>query len=874
LGLPGVGKRSLLERLKGKDPFDQTEQAPQPSPNSSQAVVPYQPPPGFQMADRVEIKVIASQDVILRSTSDSRIDFVVILINPKEDPKLSLQHISQVISDLLEAYQQLQQQSAQNTATFALRICFLINFRDIHNSKKKGGFQEGELQQSVVEMLQQRAQYVPNPEQVLLQFGTISLYNCYGLSILHHFLYVSYLRLKRREIELQLALIDEQTSKAQEVPRIKYKEFLKLANQTEAEAASHAQDHQHHHHRDGMKGPDHHRSPKEESEHQGMANGDDFPVDYGQRRTTVISDQVQGPHLNEQVSTPAPENVKDALEAFLASDDEEEGQGAKTEGPPSTYGDDDDDDYFYNENGERISTGNRDKATPSMVTKKQEKHAPEQQASVSTPGSSLHSKSETMVVSPSDLSNEDTIKVDAGPMNHEDKAATSKEIGGMHDESETYLEDLEKASCGPQTPGEPSGDTTTMRVGHHPTIVAEEKAAGPEKAGDASTHEIPEEPTVGSLDHEMSAKGATVLSRYHVDKIENGEKSGYDNDDIPRSQPVQSVTSNDDSEVASDEALNSEMTTRTQLKIEQAKHAIDRDPRDEPKPDDSNEDDVDSVSTQEQDGEPEENGRLRTDASDTAIPSVRAAFKDGNYDNGFFAEETEACHTETDNASVEAVEDPTLNRDSDDEEEFFIDETEGVLSSEAARAAISKESDDEGGESDDEFFVGARDSNEKEPAAAEDEEKVAKAGVEEHEDPASDEPLARHSDLRDQKPKNDDEELAEQQPASAVKGQQREATNTVSSERLQEPPAQTQPSGLSSAAQAAIAAARKEAELMLLQSNIDHVGPPKPSKKEKKKQKEAKKAAKAEKKDKKKGKKEKRVAETTESTDQLPVVTA
>ena len=125
LGLTGSGKRTLLQRLEGKDPFavastDGSNNEQHDDEDSPRGItVPYQPPQNATVWDRIQLHVE------LKPNKDVAADFSVILINPRHDAKSLQPYISRLVSMLIQ----------QRDRNKPLCLCFLLNFRDLQGDR-------------------------------------------------------------------------------------------------------------------------------------------------------------------------------------------------------------------------------------------------------------------------------------------------------------------------------------------------------------------------------------------------------------------------------------------------------------------------------------------------------------------------------------------------------------------------------------------------------------------------------------------------------------------------------------------------------------------------------------------------------------------
>ncbi|CAB9504405.1 expressed unknown protein [Seminavis robusta] len=825
LGLPKVGKRTLLERLKGRDPFDNDElQKPQQSPeqNSTRAIIPYQAPDGFSLMERVQVKVEATQE--LYQNMENRLDFVIVLVNPKEDPRQVQIHIAKIISDLIQVQKMAIEQQQCDPSTLALRMCFLVNFRDVHNSKKKGGIQEGEIQQLIIALLQQSAEQILNPQQVLIQFGTISLYNCYGLSTLHQFLFDTFMHIKRKELEFQLTLVDEQLAKSREVPRVKYKDFLKMVNQAEDYSE------------DPQPPPPSYKGPKppKASRHKpqlqqlaanGVANGAGPMVnlegaasstdDSAGRRRNILNVQEQAPPSTIDQVAPTPGNTRDALEAFLASDDEDEPAATKATIKSQTSRDDsDDDDFFYDEE----ALQDLDKSTQEEETQ-------------SPPNTNSRGSYRREQAKPEVIKEEDEDEVSSTG------SQASKAEPGIQDEHESEHEetravDNENTQAAAVTPDQGRSEETVNGDS--------EKGATAEPKVEGGDHDSFGDPCEGDDDTKGEPNGG--------DQVPDGVPGGHG--DQPSSRETEEDDDNSAEHDGTAEPPNAQNAEADSIEAKEGGSA-----EKIPETTATEEPEADTGQARKSDDADEPPNRGEGEAD---TPKAATTFDED--DDDFFVDDTEVKQSEVDQAASVGSINPLPDNAGNDDEEFFVSEADdGDYAAPVAPkpvAASQNDSDDE------EFFIGSDDNQkDQEPKAendrAPDVEKEAGDEVQSSSQTPKGEVSEEANDVSQAAPPVED---PVEQAAPPV-----EDKDTGSDIGTETNATAAQGSTLSAAAHAAIVAAQKEAELMLLQSQT--VKPSKGEKKEKKKKKEAKKHAKAEKKEKKKEKKAKRVASEVEAND-------
>ena len=407
-----TGKHSLLQRLEGKDPFAKGEKKADNDGSGqkkkSEILIPYKPPPKTRLPDRILLHIqssLPSSDVQERPTN-----FVVILINPLRDWEDIKTYTLQIIVHLLAVWgyrpneqQQQQQREPRNNEEIKsdddlpqkhpICICFLFNFRDAveEHTIRSPDIKLPQLSEfkNLVQVIFDKI--IPRNIQernCVLSFGSTSMRNCYGLNILHHFIYRCYLLRKKIDLERQLYAINEAQRRAPllEPTIASYKEFLNIVESpsnddeepvmestAKVEGSENTQNLP-----DKRKGktkksatpdsaplPRPEREPKETSSAQIRSRQAETkePVRLSQRGPNGSTRRVYGAKEPVRVGM-------DALEAFLASDDEEEDQKrmskkekkkkkkrnreqSKKQALMQTSSDDDDDDFFFDESGQR-----------------------------------------------------------------------------------------------------------------------------------------------------------------------------------------------------------------------------------------------------------------------------------------------------------------------------------------------------------------------------------------------------------------------------------------------------------------------------------------------------------------------------------------
>ncbi len=365
MGGPKTGKRTLLSRLKGVDPFARKEKtnsnkAEETEEENPSITIQYKPPSESPTWDRIKLRIRYANSIDESTTAsekkensaDSQIDFVVLLISPKNSRDTTQSYLEGILTKYLDrlGYHKSVESNDENeereteTETDALAlapfcIAILFNFRDLEEGQieeKDAPASRANLRRLVDDTLLSRN---VNERKVVVELLETSLLNCYGLDGLHRFIYRTYLQRCQTDIERQLALVRNQIQltedktlpktgdKAVEVKAMSYDEFLKE------------------------------NAPKEEVAPPPQRQSKESAVD-DRRKEEPVPRRTFGPKQTQTLRM-----GKDALEAFLASSsDEEETKQPASRRPrfPNANGyassssdDDSDDDFFYDESGNR-----------------------------------------------------------------------------------------------------------------------------------------------------------------------------------------------------------------------------------------------------------------------------------------------------------------------------------------------------------------------------------------------------------------------------------------------------------------------------------------------------------------------------------------
>jgi len=357
LGLTGSGKRTLLQRLEGKDPFVDVDGSNNSNEDPPRDItVPYQPPPNTTVWDRIQLHVE------LKPNEEVPADFCVVLVNPRHDARSLRPYIAKLVSMLVKQTAGTQR---------PLCLCFLLNFRDLQGDRYTR-IQCQDVEKWANEILQQQNV----TERVILQCGTTSLKNCYGLSSLHHFIYRSYLIHKQVELEQRLSAVKTHLNKAEEVPSTEYAAFLQVLKQTAKVEATEVSSKKKavnigarsEEPADDAKEDVANREVRERDRRKSKTEGKE-PVeatDRQQQPRRSRNQQQKGTAESSRSILPKTyADPKQTLDAFFADDDDDEedvvtpvtSHHARDKQHMSDNDDDDDDDFFYDEGGHRHQHG-------------------------------------------------------------------------------------------------------------------------------------------------------------------------------------------------------------------------------------------------------------------------------------------------------------------------------------------------------------------------------------------------------------------------------------------------------------------------------------------------------------------------------------
>lgn len=349
MGGPKVGKHTLLQRLTGKDPF--APDAPDTPPSS--VTTPYNAPAHEQTWDRILLDVTTSS-----VSFDDKVDFCVILLSPRHDMENTRAYVLNVLTQYLRlmgypnSKNDLQQSTSSSESLRPICVSILFNFEDLQRPFPRT---------EIIELVQEILAVVPS-KLVELQFQPTCMLNCYGLNVLHHFIFRAYLQQKRYTLEQQLQQVSTQQTSTRPPRPVDYPHFVKLIQSPQ--------------------------KPKNETRSKVQKHNDDLVEEKSNKveeesslpskRSVVPPSQPpsqqreQPPSRREMAPRPPVLVGKAALEAFLASDDEDDDEkdqekptavpkkkksitGAGGRPGDDDSDDDDEDDFFYDDDGHRIS---------------------------------------------------------------------------------------------------------------------------------------------------------------------------------------------------------------------------------------------------------------------------------------------------------------------------------------------------------------------------------------------------------------------------------------------------------------------------------------------------------------------------------------
>ena len=820
VGGPSTGKRTLLQRLEGHDPYAKTKHVQEVV--SSKIIIPYKPPPEKPCWDRIQLHVEAARN------SKENEDFVVFMISPRHDLASTRAYIINILTTILlhsgyfkSAEDFKDEEGDIKTSGEPVCMCVLFNFRDLPESVP---------QEEIKKIFEEILQPVPR-EKLVLQFASTCLRNCYGLSVLHDFIYRTYLQRRRRDLELQMREVGAQIDAMDETPIMSYDDFLKLlgpSNQPKAQinhseveppnASNHWPMRTSHQQRPTNNSPqERQRHPPGTPRSQVTVNG--IPKKGDPRR---LFNTQQKPVLVGRA----------ALEAFLASDSEEDERSALAKKKISSIessDDDDDDDFFYDESGKRRfnhpTLRNRDIG----ISSSDESDEPPLRGARMQPATATKQKI---------ASRKQPVTVPPKPaLQKSEEGKTSVKIVDLLKDMQLHDKLTEPPEHDDKTAEPEIVSSSSTRT------IEKTEAIKSEQAGQTGTDvmdsaSMDESETIAVVKQEIEESHVAESYERYLERTGSAEEGS---DEGGKETPVGDLHTHSAKAPLDVTAVNNKIEVEggtDDLQVPTEAHATEETP----------------YSGKEDNNEEDE---------DIFIDSIGEQYLDqieGSEESG--------------TRGSDAAKAPPSNPDDSDDDEFMIDNTSPTIVDEKAAVEVAIEENSPTGEKaqapqsnpddnsdDDEFTI--ENASPRAMDDDDDDDEVIESGppgestkTEQVDSDEKDFVVDEESSSRPQPPTEDVDDIDDDEffiGSEVAVSQERPRPADKASEpppqKPQAPQVETPSSGISAAALAAIAAAQKEAEAMLLQPNP----PPSESYKPKKAKKETK-----EKKEKKKKKKEKK----------------
>jgi hypothetical protein len=296
---------------------------------------------GLALWDRIQCQV---EIVVELKKDNSPVDFCVILVDPRHDRDRIQDYLGASIASLLlrQGYTAIDEPSLSRQKR-PICLCLVLNFCDLLTSAETT-LSESDVSQMTFLALQHCSDL--EPSQLLLQCTSTSLYNCYGLAGLHHFIYQSYLVHKEWKLNESLRAVQQaQLDSRQHVPgSVSYKDYLRNLDEVSSAAAEQQESQM-----TSTTSSQHPTRPRPRERHP---NSGTAPRHKQQDKKQQRNDR----RLHDVSAKHTSLDAKNALEAFLAAD-EDENLGALTATPTFIHNDtsssDHEDDFFYDESGMR-----------------------------------------------------------------------------------------------------------------------------------------------------------------------------------------------------------------------------------------------------------------------------------------------------------------------------------------------------------------------------------------------------------------------------------------------------------------------------------------------------------------------------------------
>jgi hypothetical protein len=390
LGLSNSGKRTLLQRLEGKEPEfkvstsrtsittgDVNSMTQEDETETHTIIARYQAPPHLPSFDtNIQLHVHASRKIIDKTID---YDFFVILVNPRYDRIKIRKYLSKRLHDILriQGCDRAKSSSLQHDRRKPLCLMLLRNFQDmIHNVEDNTTVTSiADMTMWTMEVLQDFSNIETPP---LLQCSDTSLLNCYGLSTLHHFIYQAYLQRKRYDLQQELYNVDvavSQSSQEASTLVVPYDEYVSQVERLLKHSTTSHTSQTPVMSSNSSNSAGRYRTGRNDDETATTATSSGA----GDGRRRIVLPYAQQQNRDEQQSRvrtmsggssstlpsaqQSIDNAKDALEAFLESDDSDEGNEdpvpiARRQSKRTSDDDDDDDsddDFYFDESGNRIN---------------------------------------------------------------------------------------------------------------------------------------------------------------------------------------------------------------------------------------------------------------------------------------------------------------------------------------------------------------------------------------------------------------------------------------------------------------------------------------------------------------------------------------
>jgi len=330
VGLPSTGKNSLLQRLKGRDPFKKNKGIMNDDdPNSNKITVPYHAP-GETFGEKLQLRVEISSSF----EEKQQPDFYVVMINPRHDPKSLKSYLMKLLSMLMTT---TDTKDNTNKTKVKSSVCILINFRDEQDKDvSQVRVSEKDIKIWIKDSKKERSSSVPSFKNFpIIETSVVSMRNCYGLLALHRFIYRSYLSRKQLLLEEELSQIRKELKKSQPMASKNqtYEQFLELLKKSSSD------------------------DEKIEDEVTKKNNGKDSTNEKFSRPLQPVAAPLSKARTAYgfpiKKTTNKALDIKQSLDDFFADTDVEDNNTTHTN---ISNNDDDDDDFYYNEDGKRMGT--------------------------------------------------------------------------------------------------------------------------------------------------------------------------------------------------------------------------------------------------------------------------------------------------------------------------------------------------------------------------------------------------------------------------------------------------------------------------------------------------------------------------------------